>query len=188
MPPKRNDRRTTHMTEEEIDTLMNLPLACFRSDGVLAVQAKKKAQAREEADREGEILWAREAAANRMKEDAREAKWIADRKWTARMRADRAEEAVRVAKAVLFLENWRATYLDEPGEVESNSPPSPYSSSSSPYSDSSPTDYNPFFSCVSFKWTERPLKHQREQTRKNTFLPAGWRGSIGLPAPYAADN
>ncbi len=56
MPPKRNNRRT-HMTEEEIDTLMNLPLPCFRSDGVLAVQAKKKAQAREEADRgEGNSL------------------------------------------------------------------------------------------------------------------------------------
>ena len=143
MPPKRNNRRTTHMTEEEIDTLMNLPLACFRSDGVLAVQAKKKAQAREEADREEEILWAREAAANRVKEDAREARWIADRKWTARRRANRAEEAVRVAKAVLFLENWRATYLDE--RSDSSSPPSSHSSSSSPYSDSSPTGYNPFF-------------------------------------------
>ena len=74
MPPKRNNRRFTHMTEKEIDTLMNLPLACFRSDGVLAVQAKKKAQAREEADREKEILCAREAAANRVKQDAREAR------------------------------------------------------------------------------------------------------------------
>ena len=145
MPPKRNNRRTTHMTEEEIDTLMNLPLACFRSDGVLAVQAKKEAQAREEADREEKAIAAREAAANRVKEDAREARWIADRKWTARRRANRAEDAVRVANARLYLENWRATYLDEPGEPASSSPPSSHSSSSSPYSDSSPTGYNPFF-------------------------------------------
>ncbi len=56
------------MTEKEIDTLMNLPLACFRSDGVLAVQAKKKAQAREEADREEKILWARELEARELAE------------------------------------------------------------------------------------------------------------------------
>ena len=153
MPPKRNNRRTTHMTEEEIDTLMNLPLACFRSDGVLAVQAKKKAQAREEADRKKEILCAREAAANKVKEDAREARWIADRRWTARRRANRAEDAVRLANAKLNLENWRATYLDE--RSEPSSPPSSHSSSSSSsspsssYSESSPTTgYNPFFSCV----------------------------------------
>ena len=149
MPPKRNNRRTTHMTEEEIDTLMNLPLACFRSDGVLAVQAKKKAQAREEADRKKEILWAREVAANKVKEDAREARWIADRKLTALRKANRAEEAVRIAKVKLYLEHWRATYLDEPAELESNSPPSPHSSSSSPCSDSTPTTgYNPFFNCL----------------------------------------
>jgi hypothetical protein len=156
MPPKRNNRRT-HITEEEIDTLMNLPLACFRSDGVLAVQAKKKAQAREEADREEEILWTREAAANRVKEDAREARWIANRKWNANWRANRAEDVVRVANSKLFLENWRATHLDEHGELKvipmvSSSPPSSHfssssssSSASSPYSDSSPCFSHPSF-------------------------------------------
>ena len=146
MPPKRNNRRFTHMTEKEIDTLMNLPLACFRSDGVLAVQAKKKAQAREEADMKKEIPCAREAAANRVKEDAREARWIAARKLTALRKANRAEEAVRIAKVKLYLEHWRATYLDEPAEVESSSPPSPHSSSSSSsYYASSPCWTSSFF-------------------------------------------
>ena len=151
MPPKRNNRRTTHMTEEEIDTLMNLPLACFRSDGVLAVQAKKKAQAREEADREEKILWAGEAAANRVKEDAREARWIADRKWTARRRANRAEDAVRVANERLYLENWEATRPVIPGRVTFTPPASSSSSSSSSsshsssYSDSSPCFTHSFF-------------------------------------------
>ena len=147
MPPRRNNRRFTHMTEKEIDTLMNLPLACFRSDGVLAVQAKKKAQAREEADKGREILWAREVAANKVKEDAREARWIADRKLTALRKANRAEEAVRIAKVKLYLEHWRATYLDEPAEVESSSPPSPHSSSSSSssYYETSPCWTSSFF-------------------------------------------
>ena len=45
-----------------------------------------------------------------------------------------------------------------------------------------------FFKLCLIKWIERPLKHQRERMRKNTFLPAGWLGFIRLPAPGAVDN
>ena len=100
------------MIEEEIDTLMNLSLACFRSDGVLAVQAKKKAQAREEADREEEILWAREVAAREAAErnaathpvsQREEARLVAS-EWGAR------EAAARETKAYIrSIEKWRET-------------------------------------------------------------------------------
>ena len=107
MPPKRNDRRTTHMTEEEIDILMNLPLACFRSDGELAVQAKKKVQAREEADREKEILCAREAAA---REAATHPASRRDEQSAVAYELQATLAAARETKAYIrSIEKWRAT-------------------------------------------------------------------------------
>jgi hypothetical protein len=95
MPPKRNNRRTTNMTEEEIDALMNLPLACFSSDGVLASRAKKEAQAREEADREEKAIVAREVAAREAAANG-EGTWSREPRWIAsNMRAN--QKAVRVA-------------------------------------------------------------------------------------------
>ena len=85
------------MTEEEIDALMNLPLAFFRSDGVLATQAKKEAQAREEADREETILVARELAAREAAErEAAANGWSREPRWVA-SNARANEKAIRVA-------------------------------------------------------------------------------------------
>ena len=106
MPPKRNNRRT-HMTEEEIDTLMNLPLACFRSDGVLAVQAKTEAQARKEADMEKKILMDRELAA---REAGTHPVSRREEAWSVACELAAREAAAREAKAYKHLiEKWRMT-------------------------------------------------------------------------------